>query len=289
MDSVGIIGIGAMGNGIAKNLIKAGYPLVAYRRNTDSSIAAAGELEALGAKVTDKLSELFEAVDVLILCVPDSQIVEELLTGKDGLSNCPSSSVRSVLDFSTSHPDSTKKLALLLKKRGIDMLDTPMTGSVREAAEGTIKLIVGGEKAVFERHEKLLNSVASMVLFAGGHGSGNLVKLANNYLAVLDQTVTAGISIVLERNGVPSDVYVKFLGSSSANSGGFKLMMNRIATGDFSKKFGLGLALKDIGYCKDVFDLPITETLYAILKEASDAGFRDKDVGTVYSFLKGKM
>ncbi len=66
-------------------------------------------------------------------------------------------------------------------------------------------------------------------------------------------------------------------------------MMNRIATGDFSKKFGLGLALKDIGYCMDVFDLPITETLYAILKEASDAGFRDKDVGTVYSFLKGKM
>ncbi len=189
MDSVGIIGIGAMGNGIAKNLIKAGYPLVAYRRNTGSGIAAAGELGALGAKIADELPELFKAVDVLILCVPDSKIVEELLTGKDGLLSCPSSSVRSVLDFSTSHPDSTKKLALLLKRQGIDMLDTPMTGSVREAAEGTLKLIVGGEKAVFERHEELLNSVASMVLFAGNHGSGNLVKLANNYLAVLDQPV----------------------------------------------------------------------------------------------------
>jgi len=278
-----------MGNGIAKNLIKAGYPLVAYRRNTDSSIAAAGELEALGATVTDKLSELFKAVRVLILCVPNSQIVEELLIGKNGLSKYPNSSVGSVLDFSTSHPDSTKKLALILKKQGIDMLDTPMTGSVREAAEGTIKLIVGGEKAVFERHEKILNSVASMVLFAGDHGSGNMIKLANNYLAVLDQTVTAGISIVLERNNIPSDVYVKFLGSSSANSGGFKLMMNRITTGDFTKKFGLDLALKDIGYCKDVFNLPITDTLYTILKEASDAGFRDKDVGMVYSFLKERL
>ncbi len=273
MDSVGIIGIGAMGNGIAKNLIKAGYPLVAYRRNTGSGIAAAGELGALGAKIADELPELFKAVDVLILCVPDSKIVEELLTGKDGLLSCPSSSVRSVLDFSTSHPDSTKKLALLLKRQGIDMLDTPMTGSVREAAEGTLKLIVGGEKAVFERHEELLNSVASMVLFAGNHGSGNLVKLANNYLAVLDQTVTAGISSFLKERHT-NDVYAR-IPQQAAPHGGFQAddAMDRDGA---SQKIRAGTRLKDIGYCNGRLHLPIPK-IVRDLKEASDAGFATKE------------
>jgi len=288
MNTIGMIGIGAMGNGIAKNLIKAGYPLVAFKRDTASSAIAAAELESLGAAVTTSLSELFQTVNILITCVPNSQVVEDLLIGKTGLSEHSQPSVECVMDFSTSHPNSTRMIAAILRNKGIDILDTPMTGGVREALEGTLKLIVGGDKKVFDRHVDILRSVSSMVLYAGDHGMGNLVKLANNYLSILDQVVTARVAIVLEKNNIPADLYAKFLGSSSANSGGFQLMMRRITTGDFSKKFELGLAMKDIGYCKDVFSFSITDTLYEVLNEASNAGYGDKDIGTVYSFLREK-
>ena len=288
MDTIGVIGIGAMGNGIAKNLIKAGYPLVAFRRDTASSAAAAEELASLGASVTSSLPELFQTAKILITCLPNSQIVENLLIGKAGLSEQEHPSIECVLDFSTSHPDSTRKIAAILRNKGIEMLDTPMTGSVREAAEGTLNLIVGGDKKTFERYENLLRSVSAMVLYAGYHGTGNMVKLANNYLSILDQAVTARIAIELEKSGIPTDVYIKFLSGSSANSGGFQLMMRRITTGDFSKKFELGLATKDIGYCRDVFSFPITDKLHEILDEAGKAGYRDKDIGTVYTFLREK-
>lgn len=275
-----------MGNGIAKNLIKAGYSVSVYARNTASSKASAKELQTLGAAVRDEMSALFASVEILIVCVPNSRDVEGILIGKGGLSEFQSSAVKTVLDFSTAHPDSTRKIASILESRGIQMLDTPMTGSVREAANGTLRIIAGGKREVFESCKKLLESVSEMVLYAGGHGSGNLVKLANNYLSLLDQAVTAGVSIVLERNEIPVEVYTEYLSKSSANSGGFKLMMNRIMTGDFSKKFELGLALKDIGYCRDFFKIPVTGVLYDILKGASDAGYNDKDVGTMYSYLK---
>lgn len=286
MTTIGMIGIGAMGNGIAKNLIKAGYPVSVYIRNTASSRASANELRTLGASVQTDLFALYASVETLIVCVPNSKDVEGLLIGKDGLSESFNASVKTVLDFSTAHPDSTKQIASILESRRIDMLDTPMTGTVRDAANGTLRIIVGGKPAVFEQSKKLLESVSELVLYAGSHGSGNLVKLANNYLSLLDQSVTAGISIVLERSDIPIEVYTEYLSRSSASSGGFKLMMNRITTGDFSKKFELGLALKDIGYCKDFFKIPVTGILYDILKGASDAGYHDKDVGTVYSYLK---
>jgi 3-hydroxyisobutyrate dehydrogenase-like beta-hydroxyacid dehydrogenase len=286
MKSIGMIGIGAMGNGIAKNLMNAGHSLSVYRRNTASSAAAAEELNSLGASVYTDMKALFSASEILVVCVPASKDVEEILIGQNSLLEANGSTVKTVLDFSTSHPDSTKKIAALLEAKAIELLDTPMTGSVREAANGTLKLIVGGKRSVFEKHRELLASVSELVLYAGGHGSGNLVKLANNYLSILDQAATSGVSIILERNKIPTEVYTEYLGKSSANSGGFRLMMNRISTGDFTRKFELGLALKDIGYCKDFFRLPVTDILYDLLQGASDAGYKDQDIGTVHFYLE---
>ena len=289
MRVVGIVGIGAMGSGIAKNWLKAGFAVTAYARDTAGGRAAGAALAEAGAAVVHDLESLFRAVDTLALCVPASADVEAILAGDAGLLACAGARVKTVLDFSTSHPDSTRKLAALLEARGIDMLDVPMTGSVGEAANATLKLVAGGKKDVFDRNRDLFAAVSEMALYAGGHGAGNMVKLANNYLSILDQTVTASISLVLEREGIPRDVYVKFLENSSANSGGFRLMMRRITSGDFSTKFGLGLATKDIGYCRDIFDLPITADLHGILRAACDSGYRDGDVGLVYRHLEASL
>lgn len=298
MRAVGIVGIGAMGSGIAKNWLKAGFAVTAYARDTSGGRAAGAALAEAGATVVHDLGDLFRAVDTLALCVPASADVEAILAGDGsaaggtaagGLLGCEGARVRTVLDFSTSHPASTLKMAEKLAERGIGMLDTPMTGSVGEAANATLKLVVGGDRDLYERNLDLLRAVSDMSLYAGGHGAGNMVKLANNYLSILDQTVTAAVSLILEKNGIPRDVYVKFLENSSANSGGFRLMMRRITSGDFSTKFELGLATKDIGYCRDIFDLPITGDLHGILRAACDSGYRDGDVGLVYRHLEASL
>jgi 3-hydroxyisobutyrate dehydrogenase-like beta-hydroxyacid dehydrogenase len=296
VDKIGIIGIGAMGSGIAKNLLKAGYAVTAFTRGKPSGLEHGGststrqvvarELESAGATLETNLEALFSQVDTLVICVPSSKDVESILLGPGSLSEMDKARVGTVLDFSTAHPESTRKIYAVLKARGIDFLDTPMTGSVKEALAGTLRLIVGGDEPVFMRCEPLLRSVSELVLYAGSSGSGNLVKLANNFLSILDQAMTADISLVLDENGISPEVYKEFLGKSSANSGGFQLMMYRITTGDFARKFELGLALKDIGYCTDVFPSAIVDNLFSFLKKASDSGYGDKDIGTMYHYLK---
>lgn len=286
MERIGLVGIGAMGSGIAENLLKAGHPVWAFHRPTPSGKAAAEKLSALGAETCVDLGEVFSKADVLAICLPRSEDVESIILGPGGLAEARGTTVRTVLDFSTAHPDSTRKLHSLLKGKGVDFLDIPMTGSVREAKQGTLNLIAGGEEGVFRRVEPLLRKISALALYAGPSGSGNLVKLANNLLAILDQAVTARISIELDRNGISPNVYTEFLGKSSANSGGFRLMMYRIMSGDFARKFELSLALKDIGYCRDVFPSPFAEELHSFLTKASEAGYGDKDIGAMYHYLK---
>lgn len=290
METVGIIGAGLMGKGLAKNLIKAGYPMTVYKRKASMGDAVAAELRGLGAKITDQVGDLFGSAEILVLCLPNSQIVEDIIIGKGGLTEHPAPRVKTVLDFSTAHPESTKKIAGILRSRGVAMLDTPMSGGPQQADEGKVKLAVGGDKAVFEMYEDLLKKVAEMVFYAGGHGAGNVVKLVNNFMAFLDQTATAGASLLMDKMEISRDAYMGFIGNSGGNSWGFKAMMNRVVTGDFSLKFALGLAFKDLRYCKDLFDgyggFPVVDALHAVLKGADESGLGEKDIGTVYQYLK---
>ena len=293
MESLGIIGAGLMGKGLAKNLIKAGYPMTVYKRKASMGDAAASELRGLGAKITDRAADLYASVDILVLCLPNSQIVEETLLGKGGLSEQPSPKVKVVLDFSTAHPESTRKIAGILGEKGIVMLDAPMSGGPQQADEGKVKLAVGGDKAVFARYEGLLKKVAEMVFYAGGHGTGNVIKLVNNFLAFLDQTAAAASSLVMDKMGISRDAYLGFIGNSGGNSWGFKAMTNRVVTGDWGLKFALGLAFKDMRYCKDIYDkfggFPVLDAVHDAFKGAEASGLGEKDIGMIYHYLKERI
>jgi 2-hydroxy-3-oxopropionate reductase len=104
MKKIGIIGAGAMGKGIAKNLQKAGYDVVAHKRNIDEANDVIKYLRANDVAITSDLQSIFKSVDILLTCLPDSPTVENVLVGKEGLVNCEESSVKTVIDFSTAHP-----------------------------------------------------------------------------------------------------------------------------------------------------------------------------------------
>lgn len=290
MKKIGIIGAGAMGKGIAKNLQKAGYEVVAHKRNIDEANDVIKYLRANNVAITSDLQSIFKSVDILLTCLPDSPTVENVLVGKEGLVNCEGRSVKSVIDFSTAHPDSTKEVAKKLEELQIEMLDTPMTGGPYQADEGTIRLVVGGNKEVFDKYKPLLEKVATKIVYAGDTGCGNAVKLMNNFLAILGQAATAGVSLLMDKMGISREAVHEYISASGGNSWGFNAMMKRIMEDNFENTFALNLAFKDLRYNKSLFDevggFPILDSLVETYKKADETGFGDQDVGAIYFSIK---
>lgn len=293
MQTIGVIGAGAMGKGIAKNLRKAGYPVLVYKRKIDEADQVVKYLRDADVELTGDLQKVFASADILVTCLPDSPTVEQTLLGASGLTACADRKVGCVLDFSTAHPDSTRTVAAKLEELGIEMLDTPMTGGPLQADEGTIKLVVGGRKEVLEKYRALLEKISAKIVYAGGAGTGNAVKLMNNFLAILSQAATAGVDILMEKMGVSREAVNEYIGSSGGNSWGFNMMMNRIMQDKFDVNFALGLAYKDLRYNKDLFasvgGFPILDALTESFQVADAAGYSDKDVGAIYFSLSDTM
>ncbi len=293
MQTVGVIGAGAMGKGIARNLRKAGFAVLVFKRKIDEADQVVKYLREADVELTGDLQKVFASADILVTCLPDSPTVEQVLLGASGLAACTDRKVGCVLDFSTAHPDSTRSVAAKLEQLGIEMLDTPMTGGPQQADEGTIKLVVGGRMEVLEKHRALLEKISAKIVYAGDHGSGNAVKLMNNFLAILSQAATAGVDILMERMGVSREAVNEYIGSSGGNSWGFNMMMSRIMQDKFDVNFALGLAYKDLRYNKDLFasvgGFPILDALTESFHAAEAAGYGDKDVGAIYFSLSDTM
>ena len=164
---IGIVGAGAMGKGIAKNLKQAGHDVLAYKRKIDEQHPVIHYLRTYDIPISTQLNKLFEQSEVLVTCLPDSPTVESILIGSDGLINAKLSSVQCVLEFSTAHPKSTQKVAAMLQESGIDILDTPMTGGPAEADKGEIRLAVGGKREILEKYRNLLEQVSEKIVYAG--------------------------------------------------------------------------------------------------------------------------
>jgi len=293
MKSIGVIGAGAMGKGIAKTLKNAGYDVLVYKRKINESDSVITYLRDAKVSITEDLSKVFTSTDILITCLPDSPTVENILLGASGLANQANRKVTCVLDFSTAHPDSTRKVASELGKLGIDVLDTPMTGGPKQADEGAIKLVVGGKKEVLEKYRSLLEIVSAKIVYAGEAGSGNAVKLMNNFLAILSQAATAGVDILMQDMGVSREAVNEYIGSSGGSSWGFNAMMNRLIQDNFAVNFSLALAYKDLRYNQDLFKsvggFPLLDALTESYQKAAETGYNDKDVGAIYFSLEETM
>ncbi|MFA5570578.1 MAG: NAD(P)-dependent oxidoreductase [Sphaerochaetaceae bacterium] len=289
MKRIGLIGTGNMGLGIAQNLLKkeGAYNLTVFTRDTQRGKEVSETLEKKGAHITHSLKDLFSQVDTLLLCLTDSVAVEHILIEEGGLlSYKDTTTVKTVIDFSTSHPESTKKVGKMLNEASINLLDTPMTGSKDEAEKGIIRLLSGGDESVFNSQKDIFDAISASAAYCGPQGSAHLVKLANNYMAVLNQTISAQVALVLEKEGIPLDVYRTFISQSGGNSAGFKSILDKIEKNNFDVKFELGLAAKDVRYASEFFPSPIADELRTLFLNASEASFKDKDIAEIYNYLK---
>ncbi len=286
----GLIGAGMMGSGIARNLKLAGYPVQVYKRRLREDDEAVRECRSLDIPVTTDMQELFSTCELLLTCLPDSPTVESVITGEEGLLSCRERKVKRVIDFTTAHPESTKAIAEKLARHDISLLDAPMTGGPQQAHEGELGLAVGGSRELFDRYTPLFGIISRHFSYAGPQGSGNVLKLINNFLGIMNNCAGAAAYSLIEGTEIDPDAFYRFISNSGGNSSGFQAVMTRIMKQEFPMGFALGLAHKDLTYMKDLFEraggFPIFSGTYEVMNRAVEEGFGDRDLREVYFSIK---
>jgi 3-hydroxyisobutyrate dehydrogenase len=249
MKKLGFIGLGNMGKGMALNVAKAGYPLTVH----DIRPEPVQELVKAGARAAGSPREVAENSEVVITMVTSSPHVEQIMYGDDGvLAGMKKGSI--IIDMSTIDPIVTRRVAEAAADKGIDMLDAPVSGAPPKAADGTLSIMVGGKKEIFERCLPILEIMGEKIIHAGEVGMGEVVKLANNLAAAI-----AGIGVFEGflfgvKLGADPKVLYDVMSSSSGNSW---VLQTRVpypdiipgspANEDFAPGFTTDLMAKDLG------------------------------------------
>ena len=239
---IGFVGLGLMGSEMAKNLLSQGLPLTGY--DTDQSKVEAMVQE--GAKAIDAPQALAEHADVIILSLPNSHVVNEVVkedlklleTGRQGLV---------LVDTTTADPIMSEALAMELEEKGIKMLDATISGTPKMCAQRDITFMVGGDEKTFKEHEPIFSIMGKQIFYLGKNGSGALMKLIVNLVLGLNRMVLAeGLSLG-KRAGMDPQRLLHVLKKSAAYSRAMDMKGTRMIEEDFLPAEGkLGFHLKDV-------------------------------------------
>ncbi|GIL03457.1 MAG: 3-hydroxyisobutyrate dehydrogenase [Alphaproteobacteria bacterium] len=243
--TTGIIGVGLMGHGIAASLQRKGW-LIGFLDHPGNQ--PTDDLVAAGAWVAATPAALAGRCETIILCVTGSPQVEAVLAGTDGiLERMQAGTV--VIDCSTAVPESTRRMAALVEKAGGAMLDAPMTRTPKEAAQGRLNLIVGGDRAVFEARRPLLEAFAENITYAGASGSGHTLKLLHNFVSLGFAAVLGEAAAAAGRGGIDPAVLQAVLAKGGGGGVALDRMSPYILERDPSGlRFTLANAAKDLDY-----------------------------------------
>ncbi|WFU42212.1 NAD(P)-dependent oxidoreductase [Bradyrhizobium sp. CB82] len=248
---IGIIGIGLMGHGIAKNLLLRGWK-TSYLRHAGNQ--PTDDLDAKGAVGRPSASDLTRTSDVLILCVTGTPQVEDVLTGSGAVLDALRPGT-TVIDCSTAIPSSTIRLAELVSAKGCHFVDAPMTRTPKEAEEGRLNLLVGGDAAVVESLHPLLSSFAENIFYAGGVGSGHQLKLLHNFVSLGTVTLITEAVACAAKGGVSMGALVDCL----SRGGGAGVALDRLIPYIQKEqteqlRFTVANACKDFSYYNQMAD-----------------------------------
>ena len=241
--NIGFIGIGNMGKPMSTNLLKAGYELIVF----DIRKEAMEEPIRLGAKAASNPNDVAKLSDIVITSLPTPEILEEVVLGRNGvLDGARSGCV--LIDTGTVSPSTIKKIASLAKDRGVQVLDAPVSGGVAGAIAGTLTVMVGGDKDVYERCLGILRVIGKNIYHVGDVGSGDTVKLVNNLMSLTNVVTLSEGMILGVKAGVNPETLYNVIKVSTGSSYALEVKLpNLISKGRFEAGFAIDLACKDLG------------------------------------------
>ncbi|MBX4862889.1 NAD(P)-dependent oxidoreductase [Rhizobium sophorae] len=243
-EKIGFIGIGAMGSGMAANLLSKGWPLtvMAHRRRE-----AVHRLRELGATEAATPKAVALASDTVILCVTGSEEVQQLISGTEGLLAARKPLL--LIDCSTSNPAITIKLAAELSQQGITLVDAPLARTPKEAVEGKLDVMVGGSPDGIARARSILEAFAARIIETGPAGTGHTMKLLNNFVSMGYSAIYSEALMIAAKAGLTPQVFDSVLRGSRMDCGFyqafFEFVLNR---NENAQRFAMANALKDMSY-----------------------------------------
>jgi 3-hydroxyisobutyrate dehydrogenase-like beta-hydroxyacid dehydrogenase len=287
--TIGFIGLGLMGKPMARNVLRAGFPLIVWNRTS----AKADDLVRDGAKLAVNPREAASQADVLITIVSDPPALEEVLWGAKGaLDGLRSGNI--LIDSSTVSPDLARRVAAACAERGVDFLDAPVTGGTWGAEKGEIVFMIGGKAEVLERAKPVLEAMGKKFFLLGPNGAGQTVKLGMNLLLALEVNAFAESLALVTAAGVSGEKLMEVMQSSMGRSGLLDVKAPMMLKGEFPASFPLRLMHKDIRLALELareqgVRLPAGAAAYATftkVKQAADAAKEDPDFAAVARFWK---
>ncbi len=242
MERIGFIGLGIMGKPMARNLIKEGYSLVVHNR----SRGPVEELASEGATPASSPKEVAEHSDLVITMLPDSPDVDQVVTGPGGVVEGVRPGMLFV-DMSTIAPATTREIYKILKDKGVESLDAPVSGGEVGAKEGTLSIMVGGTEGAFKRALPVFQVVGQNVVHIGGPGAGQITKACNQIVVALTIQAVGEAMTLAKKAGVdPAKVREALLGGF-AQSRILDVHGKRVLDRNFQPGFKLKLHRKDLG------------------------------------------
>ena len=266
MKKIGFIGLGIMGKPMAKNLLKAGYELVVFDINQD----AVNEVVAAGAKSAPTSKDVAAQSEVVITMLPNSPHVKAAVLGENGVLEGAKPGLV-LIDMSSIAPLASQEIAAAVAKKGVEMLDAPVSGGEPKAIDGSLSIMVGGKKELFDSSTELLSKMGKSVVLCGDVGAGNTTKLANQIIVALNIAAVSEAFVLATKAGVDPELVFNAIRGGLAGSTVMEAKAPMIMAGNFKPGFKIDLHIKDLANAIETghdvgVPLPLTASVMEILQ-----------------------
>ena len=278
---IGFIGLGIMGKPMSKNLLKAGYQLVVM----DVNRGAVEEVAAAGAAVADSPRAVAEQCGIIITMLPNSPQVQEVVLGENGImAGIKPGSV--VVDMSSIAPLVSRDLAAKLAEKGAEMLDAPVSGGEPKAVDGSLSVMVGGKKEVFDKCYDVMKAMAGSVVLTGDIGAGNITKLANQIIVALNIAAMSEALVLATKAGVEPELVYQAIRGGLAGSTVLDAKAPLVLDRKFAPGFRINLHIKDLANVLETshainVPLPLTASVMEMMQALKVDGMGDLDHGSL--------
>jgi 3-hydroxyisobutyrate dehydrogenase-like beta-hydroxyacid dehydrogenase len=283
---IGFIGLGLMGGNMVENLQKKGYELVVMDLNKD---VVKTVVDRGNAREAASPKELAEASDIVMLCLTKSEVVEKIVYSDDGiLAGIKKDAV--LIDFGTSIPASTRKIGADVAAKGAGMIDAPLGRTPAHAKDGLLNIMVGGDKATFEKVKPVLEDQGENIFYLGALGAGHTTKLINNFMGMTTVCTMSQAFAVADRAGVDRQQLFDIMSTGPSNSPFMGFCKNYAVDGVSNLGFSINNANKDLGYFLAMAEdlgtrAEIAEGTSHNLQAAVDAGLGEGNVPEIFDYF----
>lgn len=283
---IGFIGLGIMGKPMCKNLIKAGYELVVC----DFNKVSVAEVVDCGALAAENGAAVAAQCDVIITMVPNSPHVRAAALGAGGIAEGAKPGTI-LIDMSSIDPTESKAIGAELAKKGIEMIDAPVSGGEPKAIDGTLSVMVGGKKELFDKYYDMLMVMAGSVVYVGELGAGNIAKLANQIIVAVNIAAVSEALTLAKKAGADPELVYQAIKGGLAGSNVMNAKVPMMLERNFEPGFRIELHIKDLNNALNAghavsSPLPLTGQLMEIMQGLKADGYEKEDHASIVKYYE---